>query len=83
MTMLSFSEIFKGAELGKGVLVHHNLETGKKQSTYVHHKIDFKKHTEGSSTQGLSPINESKRSCRWIVIDVDDDLDPKKITKEL
>ena len=83
MTMLSFSEIFKGAELGKGVLVHHNLETGKNQSTYVHHKIDFKKHTEGSSTQGLSPINESKRSCRWIVIDVDDDLDPKKITKEL
>ena len=78
-----FAEIFKGAELGRGQLVHHDLATGKKDSTYVHHKIDFESHTKGITTQGLSPVNESKRSCRWIVIDVDDEIEAKKICKEL
>ena len=61
-----FAQIFKGAELGRGQLVHHDLKTGKKTSTYVHHEIDFESHIKGTNSQGLSPVNERKRSCRWI-----------------
>ena len=78
-----FAQIFQGAELGRGQLIHHDLETGKKKSTYIHHKIDYESHKKGSPTQGLSPVNESKRCCRWIVIDVDDDIEALKICKEL
>ena len=78
-----FAQIFKGAELGRGQLVHHDLKTGKKESTYIHHKIDFQSHIKGTNSQGLSPVNERKRSCRWIVIDVDDEIEAKKLTNEV
>ena len=76
-----FEEIFQGCETGHGYLKGYK-PNGSKDGSWAHHKINYEEHFK-VSPKGLSPVNERKRSCRYICGDVDEEIDPKKFCAEL
>ena len=80
---MTFAEIFTGATDRRGIL--HNIikETGKKVGWEEKVPFDAEQHLGGILTQGLSPVNVSKRGCRFICWDVDKIIDPKAFCKKI
>ena len=78
---MSFAEIFQGATDKRGILNKID-ETGKKIAWQEEIPFEPEKHLNGV-TQGLSPVNISKRGCRFICCDMDKEIDPKKFCKSI
>ena len=77
---MTFAEIFQGATDRRGILNRID-ETGKKIAWQEEIPFDAEKHLIGKPIQGLSPVNVSKRGCRFICWDIDKEIDPKKFCK--
>ena len=76
-----FEEIFQGCETGHGYLKGYK-PNGKKDGRWSHDKINLEEHFK-TNPKGLSPVNERKRACRYICVDVDEEIDPKKLCAQI
>ena len=74
---------FQGDNTSHLLLKDINKTTGKKEVITLHFPFPFKEHLEGKKVCGLSPVDLSKRVCRWIGLDHDELGDEKKKAKEL
>jgi len=70
---MTFAEIYQGCTTERGIL--GGIVNNKKKAWVEPNPFDYKAHLEGKQTQGLSPVDVSKRSCRWLAFDVDQDVD--------
>lgn len=77
-----YSEIFDGDDTRHILLKGINKETGEKDVKMPYGSFNAEKHLKGSQNLGRSPINRSKGSCRWIGLDLDKIIEPKKICSE-
>ena len=77
-----YSEIFNGDDTRHITLKSHNKETGQKEVGMPHGSFNAEKHLKGLEVLGRSPINRSKGACRWIGLDLDKIIEPKKICSE-
>jgi hypothetical protein len=78
-----FGSIFAGDDLTRGELKSWNKETGKKSVTHAKKKIDFSSHLRGEVIQGLSPVNQKWRGCKWMCFDIDEEIDPEIFCSKL
>ena len=79
---MTFAEIFQGATDRRGVLNRID-DKGKKIAWQEEIPFDPEKHLIGKPIQGLSPVNVSKRGCRFICWDIDQNIETKKFRKSI
>ena len=79
---MTFAEIFQGATDKRGILNRID-ENGKKIAWQEEIPFDPEKHLKGNPIQGLSPVNISKRGCRFICLDIDKDIETKEFRKKI
>ena len=78
---MTFAEIYQGCTTERGIL--GGIVNNKKKAWVEPNPFDYKAHLEGKQTQGLSPVDVSKRSCRWLAFDVDQDVDTLKFCQSI
>jgi len=79
---MTFAEIFQGATDRRGILDRIE-ESGKKIAWQEMIPFDPEQHLQGKKIQGLSPVNVSKRKCRFMCWDIDKEIDPKIFCKKI